>query len=94
MGVFDVADGEADGCGLGGGAAEGLGEGVDLVVVGAEWEDGGFFYEVLDPGWRAGAVVVGVVGVGGAGEVHVSGFDLGADGVGAVDLVALWGDEW
>src|SRR3954447_5947294 len=56
VGAFDLADGEGDGCGCGGGAAEGLGEGVDLVVVGAEWEDGGFFDQVLDPGWSAGAV--------------------------------------
>src|SRR4051794_1012033 len=78
--VFDVAGGDAGSCGFGGGASEGLGEGVDLVVVGAEWEPGGFFDQVLDPGRGAGAVVVGVVGVGCAGQVDVSGFDLGADG--------------
>src|SRR3954453_16865251 len=79
--------------GGGGGVDDGLGERVDLVVVAGVWEGGEFFDEVLDPLWGMDAVVVCVAVVGGSGEVDVAGFDLGCDGVGAVDLVAVGSDE-
>ena len=69
-----------------------MGERVDLVGVGAVWEHGRLFDQVLNPGGGVGAVVVCVIGVWGAGEVHVSGFDLGADGVGADECIVLRGD--